>query len=79
MTPRDRLGYKDLVNFIDHRSNYCQVFHAKNKGAAAMHYKHFLKLLNDVLIAKFMSCARTAEASTNLWTYFAKSLVYYAK
>nr|CCA24799.1 hypothetical protein PITG_16835 [Albugo laibachii Nc14] len=26
MTPRDRLGNRYLVNFIDHRSNYCRVF-----------------------------------------------------
>ena len=26
MTPRDRLGNRYLVNFIDHRSNYCRLF-----------------------------------------------------
>ena len=42
MTPRDRLGNRYLINFIDHRSNYCRVFLAKTKDAAAMHFKNFL-------------------------------------
>ena len=42
MTPRDRLGNRYLVNFIDHRSNYCHVFLAKTKDAAALKFKYFL-------------------------------------
>ena len=42
MTPRDRLGNRYLVNFIDHRSNYCRVFLAKSKDIAALKFKHFL-------------------------------------
>ena len=42
VTPQDRLGNRYLINFIDHRSNYCRVFLAKTKGAAAMHFKNFL-------------------------------------
>ncbi|CAI5723653.1 unnamed protein product [Peronospora farinosa] len=42
MTPRDRLGNRYLVNFIDHRSNYCRVFLAKTKDAAALKFKYFL-------------------------------------
>ena len=42
MTPRDRLGNRYLVNFIDHRSNYCRVFLVKTEDAAAMKFKHFL-------------------------------------
>ncbi|CAI5703653.1 unnamed protein product [Peronospora effusa] len=42
MTPRDRLGNRYLVNFIDHRSNYCRVFLARSKDVAALKFKHFL-------------------------------------
>nr|CCA24530.1 hypothetical protein TcasGA2_TC015470 [Albugo laibachii Nc14] len=42
MTPRDRFGNRYLINFIDHRSNYCRVFLTKTKDAAAMKFKHFL-------------------------------------
>ena len=42
MTPRDRLGNRYLVNFIDHRSNYCRVLLAKTKDAAALKFKHFM-------------------------------------
>lgn len=31
LTPRDRHGNHYLVNFIDHRSNYCRVFAAKTR------------------------------------------------
>ena len=42
MTPRDRLGNRYLMNFIDHRSNYCRIFLAKSKDVAALKFKHFL-------------------------------------
>lgn len=42
MTPRDRLGNRYLVNFIDHRTNYCRVFLAKSKDVAAQKFKHFM-------------------------------------
>ena len=42
MTPRYRLGNLYLVNFIDHRSNYCRIFLAKTKDAASLKFKHFL-------------------------------------
>nr|CCA25871.1 PREDICTED: hypothetical protein [Albugo laibachii Nc14] len=42
MLLRDRLGNRYLVNFIDHRSNYCRVFLLKTKDAAAIKFKHFL-------------------------------------
>ena len=43
MTPRDRLGNCYMVNFIDHRSNYCRVFLAITKDAAALKLKLFMK------------------------------------
>ena len=42
MTPRERLDNRYLVNCIDHRSNYCRIFLAKTKDAAAMKFQHFL-------------------------------------
>lgn len=42
MTPKDRLGNRSLVNFIDHMSNYCRIFLAKTKDQAAKKFKDFL-------------------------------------
>ncbi|POM66265.1 Mitochondrial Carrier (MC) Family, partial [Phytophthora palmivora] len=42
MTPRDRLGNRYMINFVDHKSNYCRVFLAKTKDAAAKLFEHFL-------------------------------------
>uniref|UniRef100_A0AAV1V1Z5 Uncharacterized protein n=1 Tax=Peronospora matthiolae TaxID=2874970 RepID=A0AAV1V1Z5_9STRA len=42
MTPRDRLGNRYMVNFIDHRSSYCRIFLAKSKNAAALKFKLFM-------------------------------------
>ncbi|DAZ96840.1 TPA: hypothetical protein N0F65_008271 [Lagenidium giganteum] len=42
MTPRDRLGNRYMVNYVDHKSNYCQVFLARTKDAAAKHFRQFL-------------------------------------
>uniref|UniRef100_A0AAV1TI68 Uncharacterized protein n=1 Tax=Peronospora matthiolae TaxID=2874970 RepID=A0AAV1TI68_9STRA len=42
MTPRDRLGNRYLVNFVDHKSNNCRVFLAPTKDAAARQFEAFL-------------------------------------
>ena len=42
MTPQDRLGNRNLVNFIDHKSNYCRVLMARKKDAATKQFKAFL-------------------------------------
>ncbi|GAB9476474.1 unnamed protein product [Globisporangium polare] len=42
MFPTDRLGNRYLVNFVDHKSNYCRAFLAKTKDAAAKKFEHFL-------------------------------------
>jgi hypothetical protein len=39
-TPRYRNRY--MINFIDHKSNYCRVFLARTKDAAAKLFEHFL-------------------------------------
>ena len=44
ITPRDRLGNRYMINFVDHRSNYCRVFLAKTKDVAAMKFKQFLSV-----------------------------------
>eukprot|EP00644_Phytophthora_capsici_P017109 jgi/Phyca11/130666/e_gw1.96.61.1 len=31
-----------MVNFIDHRTNYCRIFLAKTKDVAALKFKHFM-------------------------------------
>ncbi|OWZ15197.1 hypothetical protein PHMEG_00011205 [Phytophthora megakarya] len=42
MTPRDRLGNRYMINFVDHKSNYVRVFLAKTKDQAAKKFEHFL-------------------------------------
>ena len=42
VTPRDGLGNRYMVNFIDHRTNYCRVFLAKSRDVAAQKFKHFM-------------------------------------
>ena len=42
MTPKDRLENLYLVNFIDHKSNYCRVFLDPTKDKAAKKFKHCL-------------------------------------
>ncbi|KAE9066566.1 hypothetical protein PF010_g27809 [Phytophthora fragariae] len=42
MTPKDRLGNRYMINFVDFKSNYCRVFLARTKDAAAKHFEHFL-------------------------------------
>uniref|UniRef100_A0AAV1U887 Integrase catalytic domain-containing protein n=1 Tax=Peronospora matthiolae TaxID=2874970 RepID=A0AAV1U887_9STRA len=42
MTPRDLLGNCYLVNFVDRKSNYCRVFLARTKDAAAKQFEAFL-------------------------------------
>ena len=44
MTPRDRLGNRYMINFVDHRSNYVKVFLAKTKDKAARLFEEFLVL-----------------------------------
>uniref|UniRef100_A0AAV1T3L7 Integrase catalytic domain-containing protein n=1 Tax=Peronospora matthiolae TaxID=2874970 RepID=A0AAV1T3L7_9STRA len=42
MTPRDRLGNLCLVNFVDHKSNYCRVVLARTKDAVAKQFEALL-------------------------------------
>ena len=41
MTPRDRLENRYMVNFVDHKSNYMEVFLVETKDAAAKQFEHF--------------------------------------
>ncbi|GMF15398.1 unnamed protein product [Phytophthora fragariaefolia] len=51
LTPRDHSGNRYLVNFVDHRSNYCRVFASKTKDEAARKFRDFL-----VFFEKRFSC-----------------------
>ena len=42
MTPKDRLNNRYMINFVDHKSNYCRVFLARTKDAAAKKFIDFL-------------------------------------
>ena len=42
MTPQDRLGNRYLINFVDYKSNYCRIFLARTKDAAAKQFEAFL-------------------------------------
>ena len=51
--PRDRLGNRYLVNFVNRKSNYCRVFLAKTKDQAAKKFEHFLAFFRDVSDARY--------------------------
>ena len=42
MTPKDRSKNRYMINFVDHKSNYCRVFLARTKDAAVKKFEHFL-------------------------------------
>ena len=44
LTPADRLGNRYLIDFIDYKTNYCRVFLAQTKDAAANKFENFLVL-----------------------------------
>jgi len=68
LTPRDKLGNRYMVNFIDHLSNYCRIFLSKTKDVAALKFKHFMAFFISSSTAESTSCARMAEESTSPWT-----------
>ena len=38
----DRFGNRYMINFVDHRSNYCRVFLVKTKDKASKQFEQFL-------------------------------------
>ena len=42
ITPKDRKGYRCVVNFIEYKSNYMRYFIAKTKDQAAKTFEHFV-------------------------------------
>ena len=54
MTPRGRQEKRYMVNFIDHRTNYCRIFLAKTKDVAAQ---------------KFKNCMAFFERQYNCWIH----------
>ena len=42
ITPRDRRNNMYLINFVDHKTNYCRVFLFKTKDQAAKKFEQFL-------------------------------------
>ena len=42
MTPKDRFHNRYLVNFVDHKSNYCRVLLAPTKDKAAKKFDNHL-------------------------------------
>ncbi|KAE9155207.1 hypothetical protein PF005_g33372 [Phytophthora fragariae] len=68
MTPKDRLGNRYMINFVDFKSNYCRVFLARTKDAAAKLFEHFLVYFEKDSTARSTFCAPTPEESTRTWT-----------
>ena len=73
ITPKVRLGNRYMVNFIDHRTNYCRVFLAKTKDVAAQKFKHFMIFSNDSSTVEFTSSEQTEAESIRRWICFARS------
>ncbi|POM64599.1 Rve domain containing hypothetical protein [Phytophthora palmivora] len=59
MTPRYRLNNRYMINFIDHKSNYCRVFLARTKDAAVKQFKHFLVFFEK---QRFLFCKKAGVA-----------------
>ena len=47
MTPKDRLGNRYMINFVDHKTNYCRIFLAKTKDQAAKRFEHFVSFFEN--------------------------------
>ncbi|OWZ22593.1 LOW QUALITY PROTEIN: hypothetical protein PHMEG_0002670 [Phytophthora megakarya] len=52
VTPRGGRGNWYLVNFVNHKSNYCRIFLTKTKGQAGMHFEHFLIHFEKLFLCK---------------------------
>lgn len=51
MNPKDRLGNRYMIKFVDHRTNYCRIFLA-NEDIATQKFKHFMDFLSISSIAE---------------------------
>ncbi|CAI5709712.1 unnamed protein product [Peronospora destructor] len=56
--PLDKRGNRYLINFVDHKSNYCCVFLAKTKDQATKQFEHFLVYFEKRFNCK-IHCLRT--------------------
>ncbi|GMF30942.1 unnamed protein product [Phytophthora lilii] len=79
MTPRDRLGNRYMVNFVDHRTNYCRIFLARPRTWRRGRSSTLWLFSSASSIAASTCCARTAEESTRLWTSSARRPVSLAR
>ena len=54
------MGNKYMVTFIDYKTNYCRVFLAKTKDAAAKQFEHFLAFFKQRFgcISTGVECSR---------------------
>ncbi|POM62933.1 hypothetical protein PHPALM_27859 [Phytophthora palmivora] len=74
ITPRDRLGNRCMVNFVDHKSNYCRVFLAKTKKQferflvfldKRFNYRIWVEYQNVDLFCKKAGVARRRSEANN--------------
>ena len=72
MTPRDCLGNRYLINFIDHRSSYCCVFLAKTKDVATLKFNHFLVSLEREFNCRIHVLRTDAGGECNTLDMFCK-------
>ena len=79
MTLQERLGNRYMVSFIDHKSNYCRVFLARTKDAAAKQFEAFLIHFERLFGFKVHVLRTTEEASLQTLTYNASARVSHAK
>ena len=76
MTPKDRSKNRYMINFVDHKSNYCRVFLARTKDAVAKKYEHFLFFPRRLLIVGCKYFARTQEENIRILIYSARARVF---
>lgn len=67
MTPKDRLGNRYMVNFIDHRTNYCRVFLAQTEDAAAQEFKPVMVFFERRFNCRIHVLRKKKGASIRCW------------
>uniref|UniRef100_A0AAV1TA52 Integrase catalytic domain-containing protein n=1 Tax=Peronospora matthiolae TaxID=2874970 RepID=A0AAV1TA52_9STRA len=78
MTPQYRLENRYLISFVDHKSNYCGIFLARTKDAAAKQFEAFLTHFENRFDCGSTCFAPTAAASTPTWTFSTSALKWRA-
>ena len=76
---KDRLGNRYLINFIDHKINYCRVFLAHTEDEAAKKFKNFLIFFEKRFDSASTFYEPVVEANTVMSIYFVSLSAFHGK